>query len=159
MTAILLLFLIGMLFLAAEVLVPGAILGTAGGVLLFAGCVVAFVKYDTGGGLLAVGAAILLAFVTFFIEFRVLPRTAIGKRAFLNREITATSPPVAAGAEELAGKSAEALTMLSPTGYVLIDGRRYEAFCQSGQAPAGSRLKVTGADNFRIIVTQTTEPS
>ncbi len=159
MTAILLLFLIGMLFLAAEVLVPGGILGTAGGVLLFAGCIVAFLKYDTGGGLLAVGAAILLAFVTFFIEFRVLPRTAIGKRAFLNREITAASPPVGAEAGELVGKRAEALTMLSPTGYVLIDGRRYEAFCQSGQAPAGSRLKVTGADNFRIIVTQTTEPS
>lgn len=159
MTVILLLFLIGVLFLAAEVLVPGAILGVAGGLLLFAGCVIAFVKYDTGGGLLAVAAAIIIAFVAFFIEFRVLPRTSIGKRAFLNREITAVSPPVGAEARDLIGKSAEALTMLSPTGYVLVDGRRYEAFCRSGQAPAGSRLEVTGADNFRIIVTRTTEPS
>lgn len=159
MTVILLLFLIGVLFLAAEVLVPGGILGTAGGLLLFAGCVVAFMKYDTGGGLLAVAVAVVLAFAAFFIEFRVLPRTAIGKRAFLTREITAVSPPIGPAAGELVGKSAEALTMLSPTGYVLIDGRRYEAFCQSGQAPAGSRLKVTGTDNFRIIVTTTNEPS
>ena len=159
MTVILLLFLIGVLFLAAEVLVPGAILGTAGGLLLFAGCVVAFVKYDTGGGLLAVATAIVLAFAAFFIEFRVLPRTSLGKRAFLTHEITAVSPPVGREAEELVGKSAEALTMLSPSGYVVIDGRRYEAFCQTGQAPAGSRLTVTGADNFRLIVTPTTEPS
>jgi membrane-bound ClpP family serine protease len=52
------------------------------------------------------------------------------------------------------GKPAEALTMLSPSGYVRIDGQRYEAFCQSGQAPAGSALEVIGVDNFRLIVTQ-----
>ena len=45
--------------------------------------------------------------------------------------------------------------MLSPSGFIDIDGRRYEAFCQSGQVPAGTALKVTGADNFRLIVSQT----
>jgi membrane-bound ClpP family serine protease len=45
--------------------------------------------------------------------------------------------------------------MLSPSGYVRVDGRRYEAFCQSGQAPAGSALEIIGADNFRLIVTLT----
>lgn len=159
MTMILLFFLIGVLFLAAEVLLPGGILGVAGGLLLFAGCVIAFAKYDTGGGLLAVCGAIAIAFLAFFIEFRVLPRTAIGKRAFLTKEITGVSAPVGHEARELIGKSAKALTKLSPTGYILVDGRRYEAYCQSGQAPAGSRLEVTGADNFRIIVTQTTDLS
>jgi membrane-bound ClpP family serine protease len=42
--------------------------------------------------------------------------------------------------------------MLSPSGYVRVDGRRYEAFCQSGQVPMGAALEIVGADNFRLIV-------
>ena len=57
-------------------------------------------------------------------------------------------------ARELIGKPAEALTMLSPSGYVSVDGERYKAFCQSGQVPAGSILEIIDADNFRLIVTQ-----
>ena len=45
--------------------------------------------------------------------------------------------------------------MLSPSGYIMIDGKRYEAFCQSGQVPAGAALEVIGADNFRLIVSET----
>ena len=37
----------------------------------------------------------------------------------------------------------------------MIDGKRYEAFCQSGQVPAGAELEVIGADNFRLIVSET----
>lgn len=154
MTLIILLFLIGILFIVVEVLIPGAILGTIGGTLLFAGCVLSFIEFGTGGGLIAVAAALLVAAVAFFIEFRVLPKTKLGKRAFLTKEITAVSTAVAEEAPDLIGKSAEALTMLSPSGYVRVNGRRYEAFCQSGQAPAGSVLEIIGADNFRLIVTQ-----
>jgi membrane-bound ClpP family serine protease len=46
--------------------------------------------------------------------------------------------------------------MLSPSGYVLIDGQRFEAFCQAGQIPAGSPLEVVGSDNFRLIVSPIT---
>ena len=49
---------------------------------------------------------------------------------------------------------AEALTTLAPGGYVLVEGARYEAFCQSGFAAKGSALRVVGLDNFRLIVTQ-----
>jgi membrane-bound serine protease (ClpP class) len=93
--------------------------------------------------------------LAIFLEFRILPKTKLGKRAFLTREITAVSAAFGEEALELVGKSAEALTMLSPSGYVRVDGRRYEAFCQSGQAPAGSALEIIGADNFRLIVALT----
>ncbi len=84
-----------------------------------------------------------------------LPRTRVGRRAFLTSEITGVSAAFGQEARELIGKSAEALTMLSPSGYIRVDGKRYEAFCQSGQAPAGAALEVIGADNFRLIVSQT----
>ncbi len=154
MTWIALLFLAGILFVMAEVIVPGGILGIAGAVLMLAGCVVAFVLYGANFGLLAVLAAGVLFGAAMFFEFKILPNTAIGRRAFLTKEIKAVSQAVDESARTLVGKTAEAITMLSPSGYVSVEGRRYEAFCQSGQVPAGTPLVVTGADNFRIIVTK-----
>ncbi|WAC20016.1 hypothetical protein OVA24_01315 [Luteolibacter sp. SL250] len=154
MTLIILLFAVGILLIATEVIVPGAILGIIGGLLMVGGTVLAFIDYGTGGGILALGIATAVGALALFIEFRILPRTAIGRRAFLTEEVSGVSAAVGKDAVALVGKPAEALTMLSPSGYVRIDGRRYEAFCQSGQAPAGAALEVIGADSFRLIVTQ-----
>ena len=152
MSLIILLFSLGILFIAVEVIVPGAILGSIGALLMFGGCVMAFIEYGTTGGMLAVTAAFAIGALAMFLEFKVIPNTKLGKRAFLTREITAVSAAFGAEARDLIGKSAEALTLLSPSGYILIDGTRYEAFSQSGQVPAGSALEVVGADNFRLIV-------
>ena len=154
MTWIAILFLSGIAALVVEVVVPGGILGIAGGLLLLAGCAIAFFSFGPAGGFAALGCAAVLAGAAFFIEFRVLPKTKIGRRAFLTSEVRGVSAAFGTEARELVGKSAEALTLLSPTGYVRIDGRRYEAFCQTGQAPVGSVLDVVDADNFRLIVKQ-----
>lgn len=155
MTLIILLFAIGILLIAVEVIVPGGILGSIGALMMFGGCVMAFLEYGTTGGIVAVIAAFVIGGLAVFLEFRILPRTKLGKRAFLTNEITAVSAAFGKEALELVGKSAEALTMLSPSGYVRVDGRRYEAFCQSGQVPAGSALEIIGADNFHLIVALT----
>jgi len=154
MTLIILLFAVGILLISAEVIVPGAILGIIGGLMMIGGSVLAFVEFGTGGGLLALGIALVLGAIALFIEFRIIPKTKIGRRAFLTKEVSAVSAAFGKDALALVGQPAEALTMLSPSGYVRIAGRRYEAFCQSGQAPAGAALEVIGADSFRLIVTQ-----
>ena len=156
MTLIILLFAVGLLLLVVEVIVPGGILGSIGALMMFGGCVAAFIRYGPTGGFIALAVAFTSAAATFYFEFRVLPRTAIGRRAFLDREITGVSAAFGSEASDLIGKSAVALTMLSPSGYIDIDGKRYEAFCQSGQVPAGTALEVTGADSFRLIVSTTT---
>jgi membrane-bound ClpP family serine protease len=150
---VILLFVIGILLVSAEILVPGGILGLSGGLMIFIGIVLAFVTFGPLGGFLALAVGLLLATIAFYVEFKILPRTKLGRRAFLTSQITGESRAVGEEARDLIGKSAEALTMLSPSGYVRIDGRRYEAFCQTGQAPAGAALEVIGADNFRLIVT------
>jgi membrane-bound ClpP family serine protease len=153
MTWIILLLVLGVLFIMAEVVVPGAILGIIGGVMMLAACAITFIFYGPEFGLLVVLGAGLFIVAALVLELKVLPKTKLGRRAFLTREITAVSQAVDEGARSLIGKTAEAVTMLSPSGYITIDGQRYEAFCQSGQAPAGTALIVTGADNFRLIVT------
>lgn len=155
MNALILLFLVGIIFLAAEVFMPGAILGIMGGLALLAGVTLAFVQHGADGGLIALVVALGLLGLTFFIEFYVLPRTALGRRLFLKASVEGVSQPAPAPAE-LVGREGEADTLLSPSGYVVIDGRRFEAYCRSGQAPRGAGVRVVAVDTFRLIVTQTT---
>lgn len=152
MTLIILLFAIGIFLLAAEVLIPGGILGLAGGVLLFTGCVVSFVQLGTSEGLCAIGIALVAAGIVFFIQFKILPKTRFGKRFFLSREISASSTALGDEARDLIGKTAISVTVLSPSGYVTIDGKRYEAVSQSGQISKDTELLVTDANHFQIIV-------
>lgn len=155
MTLVILLFALAIVMFAVEVIIPGGILGTIGGLMMFAACVLSFMRFGPVGGAISVGVALILTGVVLYIEFRWLPQTSLGKRAFLNNEVTGVSAAFGDEARDLIGKSAEAITMLSPSGYVLIDGIRYEAFCQSGQVPAGTMLEVTSTDNFRLIVSPT----
>ena len=152
MTLIIFLFALGIFLFAVEVLVPGGILGIAGGVLLLAGCILSFVRYGSDGGLIAFVASILVGAGVFFIEFKFLPKTRIGKRFFLSREITATATALQNDARDLIGKAALSTSVLSPSGYVTIDGKRYEAVSQSGHIAPGSELEVVDANHFQLTV-------
>ncbi len=154
MNAILLLFLLGVLLLAGEVFVPGAILGIIGALCMFGGCVLSFSQFGTSGGLLATGIAVVLLGLMLYIELIWLPKTRVGKKMIVQSTVSATSQPALAELNAVIGKTAEALTPLVPSGYVLVDGRRYEAFSQSGHVPKGATLRVTGLDNFRLILTK-----
>lgn len=156
MTLIIILFAIGIFLLAAEVMIPGGILGIAGGVLLFAGCVLSFVILGTTEGLIAIGVTLLAAIIVFYIQFMVLPNTRVGKRFFLEKQISGTSTALGDEARDLIGKTATSVTVLSPSGYVTVDGKRLEAYSQSGHINPGTELIVTEANHFQIIVR--TEP-
>lgn len=155
MTLLLLLFSIGLLLLAVEVIVPGGIFGTVGGLSLLAASVVASFEFGPFGGVIALLASILLSVSTLIATLWVMRHSGIGRRAFLLTEITSTSSTFAREAESLIGKPARAITILSPGGLVRVGEKSYEAFCQSGQVPAGTSLEVIGSDAFRLIVSPT----
>jgi len=152
--AILLLFLLGVLLLAGEVFTPGAILGILGGAAMLAGCVISFNQFGPAGGALATVVALALLGLTLYLELVWLPKSRFGRRLVVQSASDATSQPPVAHPDTVVGRPAEALTTLAPSGYVRVDGRRYEAFCQSGHAPKGATLRVTGLDNFHLIVTK-----
>lgn len=154
MNAILLLFLLGVLLLAGEVFVPGGILGAIGGAAMLAGCVVSFREFGPMGGALATGIALALLGLTLYIELVWLPKSRFGKKLVVQSASDAMSQPPLAEPSLVVGKTAEAVTTLAPSGYVLVEGRRYEAFCQNGLAAKGASLRVVGLDNFRLIVTK-----
>ena len=152
MSLIILLFTIGLLLLAAEVMIPGGILGLAGGVLLFTGCVLSFVRLGSSEGMLAIAITVAAAIAVFYIQFKLLPKTRYGKRFFLSRTISGTSSEIGAKTRDLVGKTARSVTVLSPGGYVTIGDVRYEAVSQSGQIPRDTELVVIAANSFQLTV-------
>ena len=152
-TVVATLLVTGLVLIGFEVFVPGAILGVAGGLFLLGGVVLAFARHGIEGGGLALGAALAAAGALLWFEFRILPRTRIGRRMFLEKAIDGTSqPPLAEAARDVIGREAVALTALGPTGLVQVDGRRYEARCESGFAVEGARLRVTRLETFQLVV-------
>ncbi|MBI5771603.1 MAG: serine protease [Verrucomicrobia bacterium] len=154
MTTIILLFVAGVMLLAAEIFTPGGVLGVAGAVAMFAGCVMAFSEFGPMGGGVAVVAAAALLGLTLYLELVWLPKSRLGRGLVVQSASDAVSQPPVADEAAIKGKTAEAATTLAPSGYVLVEGRRYEAFCQSGHAGKGETLRVVGLDNFRVIVTK-----
>lgn len=151
MTATVLLFAAGVLLVAIEIVVPGGILGVIGGLSLFGGVVAAFVELGSQGGMIATAVALVIGTLAVYCEFVLLPKTALIKKLSMTATVDGRSQPELAG-REVIGREVVAATMLAPTGYVELDGRRYEAFCQSGQAAVGDRLRIIEMDTFRLIV-------
>jgi len=154
MTAIIVLFLAGILLLAIEVFVPGMIVGLIGGLSILAGVVIAFILYGSGGGMIALLCGGVLLGVTLYIEFVVLPKTKLAKALSMQATVGGTSQAAVADLSTVLDQQGETITPLSPSGYISLQGRRYEAFSQSGYLAMGVRVRVTGLDNFRLIVTQ-----
>jgi membrane-bound ClpP family serine protease len=153
MTTILLLFVAGVLLLALDIFAASFLLAAIGAAVMAGGCALAYQHFGAFGAGCAGLAALLLLGITIYIELWILPRTRFGRGLVVHSTSgTPQAPP--ALAETVVGRSASALTTLAPSGYVLVEGQRYEAFCRSGHAPLGAALRVVGVDNFRLIVSQ-----
>lgn len=154
MTAIIILFLAGILLLAIDVIVPGMIMGIIGGLSILAGVVTAFNLYGSDGGMIALLCGGVLLGLTLYLEFVVLPKTKLAKVFSMQATVEGTSQPAVADLSTVLNQEGETVTPLSPSGYISVQGRRYEAFSQSGYLAKGVTVRVTGLDNFRLIVTQ-----
>ncbi len=151
MTLVVILFLSGIFLLGLEVVVPGAILGIIGGVLMLVGVGVSFSRFGAAGGAVASGIAVAVGAVALYMEFVLLPKSRLAKALSMTETVAGTSqPPVADRA--IIGKRATAVTPLGPTGLVECEGRRYDAHSRSGHAAAGTAVEIVGLDNFRLIV-------
>jgi membrane-bound ClpP family serine protease len=155
MTLIALLFIVGIILLAADVFVSSFVMAALGGVAMVAGCVFAYRDFGLLAAALAgLGVVILLGGAIYF-ELVLLPKTRFGRGLVVESTSGSSGQPLVAPGDSVVGKQATADTTLAPSGYVLVEGRRYEAFCRSGHASRGDVLSVVGVDNFRVIVSKT----
>ena len=144
------LVVVGFLLIAAEVFLPGLILGTIGLLCLIGSVVLVFVQYGTSAGALAafvVGGLTIVGFVLWLFLF---PRTFIGRRLMLR---TQQPPDQTAGQNRtLIGETGEAITPLRPSGTARIGGKRVDVTAVGEFLEQGEAVVVVAADGMRVAV-------
>jgi membrane-bound serine protease (ClpP class) len=115
---------------------------------------VAFREFGPDGGMIATGIAAVIGALTLYLEFSLLPKSRLARALSMAETNSSRSQPSVADREAVLGRDAIAVTTLAPSGFVEVNGRRYEAFCQSGQVAAGTRLRVVDVATFHLVVNQ-----
>ena len=140
----------GLLFVGAEVFVPGGVLGTVGGIGLLAAIVLGFVAFEEAGPFIAVGI-VVLAGLAIILWIRIFPKTPLGRRMTVSNDL-GEAKGTEEGLGDLLGKVGEALSSLRPGGFALIDGRRIDVVTQGGMVEKGDAVEVVEIEGNRVVV-------
>lgn len=147
------LMILGLGLIMLEIVIPGGIVGVFGGLSLLAAVGLAFDGYGAEGAILVFGIGLIGAIACLWFEFKILPKTAAGKRLFLSDKVDGISQ-AAVGKEEMIGQQASTATALSPSGYIILDGKRLEAVSRSGFLEKGTPVKIDSFDQFKVTVSK-----
>ena len=145
---IVVLFVAGFLLIAAEVFVPGLIVGTLGFLCLAASVGLVFYHYGTMAGAIAALVVGTLSIGGLIVWLNIFPKTFIGRHIVLSRKQT-TVPPRDEG---LVGESGTAVTALRPSGTARIAGKRVDVTAVGEFLEEGAPLVVVAADGLRVAV-------
>ncbi len=154
--AVIVLVCVGFLMLAAEVFVPGMVLGVLGGLSLAAAVVLAYIAHGPFWGtvtFIGVGAVTGLGFIAWL---RLFPYTPVGKHMMLRQSL---APENSLPRAVLLGKSGTALTALRPSGTARIDGRRVDVVADGAFIEAGDPVSVVLEEGLSVVVRRAPTPS
>ena len=149
--AIIVLVVVGLLMIAAEVFVPGLVLGTLGGLCLIGAVVLCYAAYGALGGTAAFAALAILCISGFFLWLRLFPHTPLGKKMMLDRALLSRN---SLKTQDLIGATGEAVTPLRPAGTAIIQGLRMDVVAESGLIESGRKISVVAQEGIRIVVRQ-----
>ncbi len=135
--------------LAAEVFVPGMILGSLGGICLAVAIGTAYASYGPLVGTLTFAGIGMLTLVGFVAWMFVFPHTPIGRRIMLQTDVSVGDGIVEV---RLLGLDGSALTPLRPSGTAVIEGRKVDVVSESDFISAGEAVVVVREEGQRVVV-------
>jgi len=148
--AIVVLAVVGFLLLAAEVFVPGMVLGALGGLCLLTCVALCYAAFGSLVGTIAFAALCILTGGGLVAWLYLFPRTPMGRRVTLSRSLV---PNSSSPAEQVAiGSGGQAVTALRPAGTAVIDGRRVDVVAETGFIEPGEPVTVVLVDGLRVVV-------
>ncbi len=139
-TAGLILIALGFGLIALELVIPGGVVGGIGLLAILVGTIIAF--RDTPAD---VRPSYFVFGLLGFVITGMLVTIAMG----INRVRKASA---ATGTAALVGKFATVRSPLTPEGYVFVAGERWQAQVDNGPADTGDKVRIIGADGFRLRV-------
>ena len=148
------LFILGFCLIFIEtVIIPGfGFAGILGAISLFSACYLTFTSLSPVFGALITLASLLMVFGLF----KILPKTALWQKTRLsltqNKKMgyQAADPEL----EQLKGKSGKTLTILRPSGTVLIEGKHYDVVSDDEFIEKDMEIKVKNIQGNKITVTR-----
>ncbi len=152
---LLFLVVVGLGLIVAEVFfVSGGLLGVAAAVSLVTSIFLAFTHHGQVTGLLFLGTAAVGAPATLAFAFKLLPRTALGRKIILSgpRHEDVHGAASEPGLDRFAGRDGVAECTLRPSGFARIDGVRVDVVTRGEIIEAGSAVRVLQVDSNRVLV-------
>lgn len=139
----------GTLMIGAEIFVPGAILGTMGGIALFAAVIVGFtISPETG--FYTLSGVFVLTVLTVIAWIRLFPRSTIGQKMTLNEDGKAFKS--SDSRQSLMGAAGITASELRPAGFALINGKRIDVVAEGGIIDINQPIKVVKVEGNRVVV-------
>ncbi|MFH1459083.1 MAG: NfeD family protein [Candidatus Omnitrophota bacterium] len=149
------LFIIGFVLIFIEVvLIPGiGFAGILGAISLVAACYTAFESLSTFAGILISLTSIILT----VIFFKILPKTAFWQKTRLSLIQNKSQGYQVAQPEfkELINKKGIALTMLRPSGTIIIENKRYDVVTDGEFIEKDQEIIVYDVEGNKIVVKKT----
>lgn len=151
-----LLLALGLALAALEVFIPsGGILGFLACSSIVAGVFVAFVKGGPQVGFVILGAAIVGLPTVVVMAFKLLPKTAMGRRLLLmapKSEETLPEDPRMDRLKSFVGQVAQTKCKMRPAGAITVDGRTVDAVSEGMPIEAGQLVRVIEVRANRVVV-------
>lgn len=148
----LLLALVGLLLIYLEFFLPGAILGTLGSLLVLTAVVTFFVAQEYSPAALLIGLTLAIAAVALVCKLalrnlrKAKPSSGLYSSAAQEGYVACEFDPKVIGCKGVA------LTVLKPSGHILVGEEHYQAMSQSGFIDQGATVEVVGGQGACLLV-------
>ena len=154
------LFVLAIIVFLVDLFIPsGGVLIGVTGVLAVGAIVLAFMHSISTGIWMVIGTFLAIPLM-FWAFIELWPKTPVGKRLIVTPEKAQDfvwSDAKNADPKELVGALGIVVDELLPSGFVKIQGRRYEAISQAGPIEKDKAVKVVGLDLGRLVVVESKE--
>jgi membrane-bound ClpP family serine protease len=152
-----LLVIVGLGMIVAEVFfISAGILSVGAAVSLVSAVFLAFTGHGQAVGFLVLALAAVGAPAALAFALKVLPRTAIGRRILLSGPdhdlVSGAAQEI--GLDELRGRTGTTQSVLRPTGFARIDGRRIDVVTRGELIERGAEIEVIEVEGNRVVVAQ-----
>ena len=141
----------GAVLLGLEVFVPGGVVGTIGILLLLWA---AFIALNTVGGAVGIALAVLalvVGCVMLFIVVKLFPNSFIGRNLSLEADMK-ESHAADQSLVDLIGAEGVCSTVLRPSGFVELKGKRVDVVTRGENVEQGARVRVVEVEGSRVVV-------
>jgi membrane-bound serine protease (ClpP class) len=152
---------IGLVFMAAELLLPthGILFGLGVGAAII-GVALTF-RYGLSTGVITLMVVIVVVPLLGGVLLRIWPKTPLGKHLFLpgpEDDQTVANMPVNLELERLRGRYGKTLSALRPCGVVNFDGRRVDTMTRGEMIEQDRWVLCVDVKDGRVIVREAQQP-